>query len=83
MSKHVLEGQTVHLPVAVKEGAQLLSEQFPGLFKDMLEFLDGGCSKDVVDGMTSLEFLKLRVGLVKSMDASDEEVRVDGYGCNP
>ncbi len=83
MSKHVLEGQTVHLPVAVKEGAQSLSEQFPGLFKDMLEFLDEGCLEDAVEGMTSLEFLKLRVGLVKSMDASDEEVRVDGYGCNP
>lgn len=83
VSKCVLEGQMVHLPVTGKEGMQSLPEQSPGLLKDELEFLDGGCLEDVVEGMANLEFLKLRKGFLQGMDASDEGVRVDGYGCNP
>lgn len=82
MSKHVLEGQAVHLSVAGKKGTQSLPEQFPRLSKDQLEFLDGGCSEDVVEGMAHLGFPKLCKGFLQGMDASDEESRVDGHGFN-
>ena len=66
-----------------KKGRSRFPEQSPRLLKNELEFLDGGCLEDVVEGMANLEFLKLRKGFLQGMDASDEGVRVDGYGCNP